>query len=96
MIQYGKDVPQATVDQIVDWYRKAPDGIVIAPLPALGKLIALAAWNAELSGGGDKKSERGILGEVPKFDEKAFDAFMDAYAFKGPERFAKDQLEPGE
>jgi hypothetical protein len=95
VIQYGKDVPRSDVDEIVDWYRNDPNGIIIAPLPALGKKIALAAWNADLSGGGDVKSEEGVLGELPKFDENAFDAFMDAYAFKGPERFPKDDLAPG-
>ncbi len=95
VIQYGRRVPEATVRQLVEWYRDDPNGIVIAPLPALGSTIALAAWNADLSTTGELRSERGILAKCTRFDEAAFDAFMDDYAFRGPERFPEQQLAPG-
>jgi uncharacterized protein DUF3105 len=95
VIQYGRRVPEQTVAEIVEWYRDGPNGIVIAPLPALGSTIALAAWNADLSSTGELRSERGVLAKCPRFDEAAFDAFMDDYAFQGPERFPEEQLAPG-
>ncbi len=94
-VQYGRGVSRQTVDRIVRWYRQNPNGIVVAPLPALGNTIALAAWNADLSSTGELRSERGMLAKCPRFDEGAFDAFMKEYAFKGPERFPKEQLAPG-
>jgi hypothetical protein len=96
VIQYGRRVPEQTVNQIVDWYRDEPNGIVIAPLPSLGNTIALAAWTAEVdaSGAAEGRGE-GILAKCERFDEKAFDSFMDEFAFRGPERFPEDQLSPG-
>ena len=96
VIQYGNRVPPATVDAIIDWYRDDPNGLVIAPLPALRNQIALAAWNADLTdGGGEEDPGRGILARCTAFDEDAFSAFVDQYGFKGPERFPKDLLTPG-
>jgi Protein of unknown function (DUF3105) len=97
VIQYGRSVPEAEVNRLIEWYRRDPNGIVIAPLPRLGSRIALAAWNADVDAGGTVSGEgQGILAILPRFDETAFDAFMDAYAFRGPERFPKDQLAPGQ
>jgi hypothetical protein len=96
VIQYGRRVPEQTVNEIVRWYRGDPNGIVIAPLPALGAKIALAAWNADVdASGASAERGQGLLALCTRFDEGAFDAFMDAYAFKGPERFPKDALAPG-
>ena len=49
-VQYGSQVPKATVDQIVAWYSDDPNAMVVAPLPALGKRIALTAWTADYDG----------------------------------------------
>jgi hypothetical protein len=96
VIQYGDDVPEETVQRLVDWYRESPNGILIAPLPGLGDQISLAAWNADVNALGEISNQRGILAKCPTFDEDAFDAFLEAYRFKGPERFPPDALEPGE
>jgi hypothetical protein len=93
VIQYGDKVPQATVDAIVAWYRDDPNGIVIAPFPELGDKIALEAWTAPDS----RESEapgRAYLARCSGFDEGAFDAFKDAYGFRGPERFPREDLPP--
>jgi hypothetical protein len=93
IIQYGEDVPQSTVDQIVDWYRDDPNGIVIAPLPELDDQIALAAWvtpDADPEAAGE-----GVVAKCPRFDEAAFDTFLDTYGFRGPERFPRGDLQPG-
>lgn len=95
LVQYGDEVTDATVNQVVEWWRGDPNGVVIAPYPKLGNQISLGAWNADPSErveGGDPG--RGILAKCPGFDEGAFDAFKDAYAFKGPERFDKSLLGP--
>jgi hypothetical protein len=83
VVQYGKDVPQATIDQIEDWYLSDPTAIVVAPLQgnALSDKVALTAWTK--------------LAVCPGFDEKAFDAFRDTNIFNGPERFPENRLEPG-
>jgi hypothetical protein len=81
VIQYGDDVPDATVSQIAEFYREDPNGMLVAPLPRLGDQIALTAWTH--------------LAKLPTFDEGAFKAFRDAYRGKGPERFSVEDLQPG-
>jgi hypothetical protein len=81
IVQYGDEVPQATVQQIVGWYRADPNGIIVAPLPRLGDTIALTAWTH--------------LASCPRFDEKAFDEFRDTYRGRGPERIPVEALQPG-
>ena len=96
VIQYGRRVTPAEVTRMTDWYRDDPNGIIIAPLPELGRTIALAAWNSESSGPGETaENAEGILARCTRFSEEAFDSFMDGYAFKGPERFRKEDLTPG-
>ena len=46
-IQYGKDVPQATVDQLKSFYDEHQNGTLLAPLPSLGSKIALGAWTTK-------------------------------------------------
>jgi hypothetical protein len=53
----------------------------VAPLPALGDKVALTAWTH--------------LATCPGFDEEAYDAFVDLYRFKGPERVPVSAMEPG-
>jgi Protein of unknown function (DUF3105) len=96
VIWYGRDVPQAEVDRIVEWYRESPNGIVIASLPRLGNTIGLSAWNADVSATGEVSNDRSFVAKCRRFDAEAFSAFKDAYAFKAPERFPSDALEPGE
>ena len=90
VIQYGRGIQQTTVDEIVAWYRDDPNGIVIAPLPELGDDITLEAWTAPEGGEGGTT----YLARLPRFDEGAFDAFKDAYGFRGPERFPRELLTP--
>jgi hypothetical protein len=98
VIQYGDEIPQAQIDQLIEWYRDDPNGIVIAPFPELNDEFTLAAWTADVDAGGqvEEGSARGRLARLPRFDEEAFDAFIDAYRAKGPERFPLDQLAPGQ
>jgi hypothetical protein len=90
VIHWGPDVPQAEIDAIREWYDKDPQGLLAAPYPGIDGKITLGAWNAEPNQDG-----QGILAECPKFDEQAFDAFVEAYRFKGPERIDPQFLQPG-
>jgi hypothetical protein len=81
VIQYGDDVPAATVAQIARFYQDSPNGILVAPLPRLGDEIALTAWTH--------------MAKLKRFDEGAFEAFRDAYRGRGPEPFSVEDLQPG-
>lgn len=81
IIQYGDNVPQATVDKLNAFYDSSPNGMLLAPLPKLGDKIALTAWTR--------------LATCGRYEETAFAAFRDAFRGRGPERFPVDQLTPG-
>jgi hypothetical protein len=80
-IQYGNKVSAADVDKLMAYYDSDPNGILMAPLPALGSTIAATAWQKLLT--------------CSKFDKKALDSFKKKHRYKGPERMPKDALEPG-
>jgi uncharacterized protein DUF3105 len=92
-IQYGDEVPAATIAQLESFVQQNPRGTVLAPYPSLGNQIALGAWATPDA----SKPEEGTayLAKCTAFDQDAFDAFLDAYQFRGPERFPADQLLPG-
>jgi Protein of unknown function (DUF3105) len=99
-VQYGSQVPEATVDQIVAWYSDDPNAMVVAPLPALGKRIALTAWTADYDGDPTNPDARitdskGRVAMCTAFDEDAFSTFRDDFRYQGVERFEPEQLEPG-
>jgi hypothetical protein len=104
-IQYGNRVPPQTRDQLQEFYRKDPRGLIVAPLPALKDEIALTAWTAQFTKGGKDLIAFGRVAKCSRFDAKAFDAFVSAFRFKGPEScltegqtrcFRPQDLEPGE
>ena len=92
-IQYGKDVPQATIDELKGFYDSHQRGTLLAPLPSLGARIALGAWTTSSASSPD--SGTSYLATCPGFDEQAYQAFFAAYQFKGPERFPAESLLPG-
>jgi hypothetical protein len=81
VIEYGEDVPQATVDELREEYQSDPNGLVLAPLPRLGNQIAFIAWTH--------------LAKCPTFDKDAFETFRDAFRAKGPEPRRVSDLAPG-
>jgi hypothetical protein len=104
-VQYGPDVPEDVITQLVDWYRTDPRGLILAPLPdnekaaELQDRIVLSAWVAELEDENDPSSDivrqEGVLGICSTFDREDFEGFLDDYRAKGPERFELDRLQPG-
>ena len=95
VVQYGADVPDATVQEIARWYQEqsTQNGLVVAPVwptiqaspPAdAGKKIYLTAWTHLMT--------------CPNFDKAAFDNFVDDYrgpSGDAPEKFPLDALTPG-
>ncbi len=95
-IFYGEDVPEETVSQLESFYNEDPTGLLLAPKPDLGDEIALGAWvTPDPRPGAVGEGGQGHLATCTTFDEKAFTTFRDDFRFKGPERFAPEQLEPG-
>ena len=92
-IQYGKDVPQATIDQLQAFYEERRNGTLLAPLPSLGSKIAIGAWTTKSSSDADDGTA--YLAKCTDFDEAAYAAFFAANQFKGPERFPSDSMLPG-
>ncbi len=82
IVQYGDKVPDETVAEITAWYESGDrNAILVAPLPTLGDKVALTAWTH--------------LATCPGFDQKAFDSFLDANRYNGPERFPANAMQPG-
>jgi Protein of unknown function (DUF3105) len=82
VVQYGDEVPEATVAEIRNWYANTDrTGIVVAPLPGLKGKVALTAWTK--------------LATCPGFDQEALDAFVDLHRFNGPERVSGSNMQPG-
>jgi hypothetical protein len=89
-IQYGPGAAATTVAELTAFYDRNRNGTLLAPYEPLGSEIALGAWIAE---GGDRG--QGVLARCPDFDDEAFQAFLTAYQFKGPERFSPAAMVPG-
>lgn len=94
-ILYGPGVPEATVAELRDFYAEDPTGMLLAPKPSLGKEIALGVWTVpdDFKPGGSNGTA--YLVKCKTFDDGAFSTFRDDLRFRGPERFPRDQLQPG-
>jgi hypothetical protein len=92
-IQYGSDVPAATVSELRAFYDDHKNGTLLAPLDSLGDKFAIGAWTTPA--GGEYDAGVAHLAKCTTFDESAVAAFFAAYQFKGPERFPGSSLLPG-
>ena len=95
VIHYGPDVPSSEVDKIREWYEEDPNGLIVSPLSSNKNKITLSAWTAPDAASGTRDRGRGWLATGTKFDEGAFDAFVEAHRYQGPERVPPEQLAPG-
>lgn len=104
VVQWGAGVSEETVNAIRAWYRTDPRGMVIAPLPEndqaerLRNRIMLASWVAERDGDGPEAritKQEGKLASCSRFDEDAFNDFLDEYRARGVEAFTLEQMAPG-
>jgi hypothetical protein len=92
-ILYGPQVPDTTVAQLRSFYDDHTRGTILAPLPSLGKQIALGAWTTRNAD--DPTDGTAHLAKCTSFEVGAFGAFFDQFQFQGPERFPADTLLPG-
>lgn len=92
-IQYGKDLPEATVAQLKTFYDAHQNGTLLAPLPSLGSKIAMGAWTTKSASDSDHGTA--YLVKCTDFNEGAYAAFFAANQFEGPERFPESSLLPG-
>jgi hypothetical protein len=95
VILYGPQFPKADVEKIREWYAKDPNGLIVAPLKTNKNKVTLSAWTAPDASTGSRDRGRGWLASGTKFDEAAFNAFVQAHRYKGPERLLPEQLAPG-
>jgi uncharacterized protein DUF3105 len=91
-IQYGRKVPRATVARIKAWYLRDTNGLIVAPLAALGSKIALTAWNAPPYKSSTPDPGRGYVATCSRFDANEFSAFVKQRRYKAGERFPKSVL----
>jgi hypothetical protein len=93
-VEYGPGVSSETVQQLKAFAQEKSRGTILTPYAPLGDKVALVAWVVPHP---EDTSDLGTayVATCTAFDEKAFEAFFDAYQFKGPERFPPDQLLPG-
>ncbi|MGI9659037.1 MAG: DUF3105 domain-containing protein [Gaiellaceae bacterium] len=92
-VQYGDQVSAEDIAAIAAWWDTDPNGLVVAPLPALEANIALGAWTTGSEG--DYENSVGRLAYCTGFDQSAFDAFKNSYRGLGPERIPVNALTPG-
>jgi Protein of unknown function (DUF3105) len=95
VVLYGPQFPKADVAKIREWYAQDPNGLVVAPLKTNKNKVTLSAWTAPDASTGTRDRGRGWLATGTKFDKAAFDAFVKAHRYKGPERLLPEQLAPG-
>jgi hypothetical protein len=82
ILQYGDKVSKDDIAKITAWYREDPNAVLVAPLPKLGKKVALTAWTRWAMCAG--------------FNEKAANQFRKSFRYKAPEKFPPSYLNPGE
>jgi uncharacterized protein DUF3105 len=102
VIWWGTDVPQATVAELRAFYDQQPVAVFGTPIAGLGKKIALTAWTADPAWKGDPGLAymshfygMGHVAVCPRFDQKAFATFRDAYRGKSPQGFPLTGDRPG-
>jgi Protein of unknown function (DUF3105) len=96
ILWWGPQVPSATVDKLSSFYDESPEGMVGTPIAGLGNKVAISAWTGDPS----KYYQNGYYGighlaTCPRFDEKAFTTFRDAYRGHGPEGIPLSSDQPG-
>lgn len=90
---YGSKTPPDTANRLAAIYQKDPRGLVVAPLPELGRTIALGAWTSEHPG--SREVGTGHLAKCTRVDPGAVEAFIKEFRGRGPEGEQLDQLKPG-
>jgi hypothetical protein len=96
VIWWGPKVPKATVDQLERFYQESPNSMFGTPIDGLDSKIALTAWTGDTATYyRDGDYGMGHIATCKTFDEKAFEAFRNAYRGKGPEGIPASSNTPG-
>jgi hypothetical protein len=102
IIWWGPEVPKATGTELEQFYEQQPVAVFGTPIAGLGTRIALTAWTADPAWKGDAGLAyqhhvygMGHIAVCPRFDQKAFTAFRDAYRGKSPQGFPISADRPG-
>ena len=96
VLWWGPQTPQSEIDQLHSFYESSPNSMFGTPITSfngqtLGSKVAITAWTGDPT----KYFKNGYYGfghvaVCPKFDEKAFKTFRDAYRGHGPEGIDAD------
>jgi len=102
VIWWGPKTPQSEIEKLRAFYSSSPNSVFGTPIgtikgESLGSKVALTTWTGEPA----KYQKNGYYGfghvaVCPKFDEKAFKTFRDAYRGHGPEGIPASLNNPGE
>jgi hypothetical protein len=93
---FGSKVSGTQIDKLNGFYNDSPEGMVGTLYPKLGDKIALTAWTGDPNRYYHKNYYGiGKLAICPRFDQKAFAAFRDAFRGKGPEGVPLSSDVPG-
>src|SRR5262249_8338328 len=102
VIWWDPSAPRATGDRLKAVYDEQPDGVFGTPIAGLRTEIAGTAGTGDPAWKGNvelaySKHDYGIgrIAICPRFDEKAFAAFRDAYRGKSPQGFPLSLDAPG-
>jgi hypothetical protein len=86
VIWWGPKVSEQTIAQLRSFYDSSPTGMFGTPIAGLGNKIALTSWTGDPAEYyQDGHYGVGHLATCTQFNEKAFEAFRDAYRGHGPE-----------
>ena len=91
-IQYGKDVPQATVDQLKAFYDEHLNGTLLAPLPRLGSKIAMGVWTTPSP---LAEHRHRVPREVHARSTRRLRGVLQGVPVQGPRAVPGQQLTPG-
>lgn len=97
-IQYGRDVSENDVAELLAWFEEDSDAIIIAPHDGLGGEIALAAWTVDDVEQDVESIYRSSVGNVlhcDGFDAAAFSEFRDDFRGRAPERIPVELMPAG-
>ena len=92
----GAPAVVGSVAELRAFYDQQPDGVFGTPYPALGNKIALTAWTGDTTRYYvNHYYGIGHIAICPRFAQKAFAAFRDAYRGKSPQGFPVSADRPG-
>jgi len=102
VLWWGPQTPASEVDQLHSFYESSPNSMFGTPIAtfqghSLGSKVAITAWTGDPT----RYFKNGYYGfghvsVCPKFDDKAFTTFRDAYRGHGPEGIPTTLNNPGE